>query len=370
MMKKLTFISFVVLAVLSGCAKVTETSDGPTIFFAVGQRPFATRADEQSLVTYEDVTSFKSRAWLHAEGVPGYQEIFGAGQSEVISWDGSSEWSPSREYYWPKSSLSYIDFVSWYGNGTGNTAIDPTISYTWDSTTERASVSLGWTNFDATSGTERLLYADVAWRFNTNSALYHKDNAAVTGVPTLFHHALAKIIFRAISLTETAEDGTEFDVTVTGFSLSGVYTRGSMSLTNTDEGILSKQQNWTPAVPEWTSLANNSDPITVSYNPAHVVDTDEYTVFVDNRSVIPQSVEEKEVTLDYTVKTTYTSGVIVDEVMHATIPLSSFDGGITEWAAGTKYTYTINIRSDTGAITIVPEAKDWVPGYEGSVKIE
>lgn len=354
--------AILVLAALAGCVK-TEISPVPEkeITFTVGSYvPSATKAS--SLIDSRDnITTFSTKAFLHAEGVAETQNFFGTA-GETITWNSSaSEWTPTHPYYWPKSSNSYINFVSWYDNAGAPTTVSET--------------ALEWVG-RAISGTDNILFADAAWRFNQNASTY-RFNGVVSGVPTLFHHALSRV---QVNLKETVAANPDiptetYEVTLQSASLEGIFSSGTMKLINSDPGSTGTNawhSNGSPTL-LWTTIAgSNATPVVgVASNSSVNIGTTA-TAILAQRSFIPQNLSDDVVLkLTYTV-TTRSNGVITTEEndIPATIRLNTIKNTsnleITQWLPNRIYTYNIAINPIGQSILLNPVIEsDW--GYSASL---
>ncbi len=153
-MKKYFVIAAVAIAAMA-CSKVdVDNTPAKKVTFQAANYMTQTKAGEVSV--FGDFKEFKSRAFLHAEGVDlnadytvngtSYQEFFGdAGETvspyttagakitdPTTSSTNVGYWAPSHEYYWPKSTHSFVNFVGWYGTD-GTHDVDPTIAYAYTS---------------------------------------------------------------------------------------------------------------------------------------------------------------------------------------------------------------------------------------------
>ena len=339
-----------------GCTK-TEVADTKekAVAFQVGSYAPQTKAPEgtASIKDVDGIESFSSRGYLHAVGVPGEQDFFGTAGETITYHAGSpATWTPSHDYFWPKSTGSYVNFISWVG-GT------PEVNYaksgeTWNAT-------FAWNNVTV-APTDNLLWADMAWRYNANEQTY-QFNSVQEGVPTLFHHALAQVRF--MGRQGKASDGNvSWAVTVTDLSLAAVKNQGSLSMTNTDPG--SKQTNpWT--VTNWAA-ADATAPIAAADLNIALTATDQE--IIGYKSVLPQDVTNAMVlTVNYKVTTTY-PGKTVTEDASASAALSAFSGAITAWEMNKRYTYTVVINPDAGIIRIIPVETDWIDEGEYNLNIE
>ena len=354
-----------VLAALAGCAK---TEYAPTlkkeITFTVGSYvPSSTKA--ASLIDSQDnITSFNTKAYLHAEGIADTQNFFGAA-GETITWNSStSEWAPSHVYYWPKSSVSYINFVSWYDNAGAPTAISET--------------ALEWSSRTVT-GTDNIMFADEAWRYNQNVATYQYNNV-VAGVPTLFHHALSRV---KVNLKSTNAYNPEYptetyEVTLQEASLEGVFNTGTMKLVNNDPsstGTNAWRSNASPTL-LWTTVSgSNATPLEFVNTDTTIGTTN--TAILAQRSFIPQNLGNGVVLhLTYTV-TTKSNGVTTSEEsdIPATIQLNTIkntsDLEITQWLPNRVYTYNIAINPIGQVILLNPVVEsDWTDSASLSTTVE
>lgn len=350
------------MAALAGCAK-TEFIGTPDkeITFSVVSHATSTKAEALQTVD-GGITSFKSKGFLHAEGVNQTQDFFGAG-GETITWNGTDKiWAPSHVYYWPKSANSYVNFVSWYGQ-EGQTALTPA---TWTET------SLSWVMDGSTAAKTvgpkaNIMFADVAWRYNQNpSATYGSTFAAdyqvEEGVPTLFHHALAQVRFMA-KATATTENGsnTTWNVYIDNFRVTNVRKTGSLTLVNSDltttgtrawksmDGEDQVDPYWVVPTTECTAADTLSHNARVNVYPAGTA-----VPVMETRSVIPQSTEDMVMQFDCTIRTNYAVDRYVEEIIPVEINISDFSNDICSWDMNHRITYTVNINPITGKILFDP----------------
>lgn len=358
-MSKKSHIALILsLAILSSCAKVEMTPAGQkAVVFSVGSYVPQTKAS--SLLNSDDnITSFSSRGFLHAEGVQDPQDFFGP-DGETIRWNASNtEWVPSHDYFWPKSDISYVNFVSWRG---GN----PSLTYT--KTDDKWGANLSWSNITVAT-TDNILWADVAWRYNDNAKTYLFDGVK-EGVPTLFHHSLSQLSFQA-RLSKASEGGVSWTVTVTGMRVTNIRNTGSLSMTNTDPEAR-QVQPWT--FTGWAELSGNqtlepASPLSVS------LETDTAKEMLGWQTVLPQTVlDNMTLTVNFNVTTTYNLGggntKTITEAASASCSLTKFTE-ITQWQMNKRYIYTVAINPDSKIITIIPVETDWTIEPEYTLTIE
>lgn len=351
-MKKFAYIALTMMLVLAACTKVETYPEAESrISFAVGSYVRQTKAGESSFLgefANAADAQFKSKAYMHGVGVPGTQDFFGT-NGETITWNATAaEWGPSHDYYWPKSSESYIDFVSWYDKNS----VAPTLGYNYDK--GLASATMSWT--DRTIGADdNILFADVAWRQNGNLSTYHIDGANVVGVPTLFHHALARVRFMFKAASGSLQDGnTEWTIAISNFQLHDVYTIGTLALTNDDPG----SPGTTAWDGSWVVSSDDSQPVSLSGTAISSLNYDAQSAF--SRSVLPQALGTMKISFDYTIRTTYANGNYVEEVVSASLNLSDFTASFDKWEWNKNMTYTITIDPRTQKIVFDPAVTEWI----------
>lgn len=391
-------LAVIAMMTLASCTKLEDTAPLRKITFEKAiYRPQTkatdTNAPEGSIL--REFSEFKCKAFLHAEGyteATETQDMFGEGGETIYAYTSNDArtttsanvayWAPSHDYYWPKGKNSYINFVGWYDEkGTAPTTASET--------------ALSWENYTVLS-TDNLLYAEEAWHYKvTPSAEYHKDGSGsvATGVPMLFHHALAKICINAKvkfseaenvtgkNETENAGKKTYWVVTLSEISLSGVYDKGTLSLINTEptlpDPILGEKANWT-----WTDASTKPLPWTPTgekktismSNPAAALTTSEADI-LPMMSVMPQAVTDDMVlSFKYNISTRFgTSAAAAPEYAHeeiqANIKLSEVTSHIGIWDMNKKITYTITIDPKTTIIKIDPAMVDWVTETGGTASL-
>ena len=351
-------LTIMVLAGLAGCAKSEYARPNHEISYLVGSQLAKTKAGEVSFTgefASGETPSFSSVGFLHGEGVEGVQPFYGSAP-ETIRYNGSDRWAPSSTYYWPKGEQSYVNFVSWYDrNGNPDLA---TLSETAISWTARTIVA-----------DDNILIAEEAWRQNANASTYHIDNAAVTGIPTLFHHLLTRVCFVA-KPAKLSDNGTQWTVTVKNFTLKNVKTTGSLSMTNADP-LTTGIAPWTAAdgtSPAWTVASETAtvqaagDVSLTSLTPAEVLPM---------RSFLPQALGNMAINFDYTIRTSYSADDYLEETASSgDIRLNSFTSSVTEWGMNRKITYTITIDPEARVIEIDPTASDWSVQPTQTISIE
>ena len=366
-MKKLSYIALVALAALTACSKVEMDSYAPArkVTFQVAAYVPQTKAN----VSAWGLASFSAKAFLHAEGYADEtQNFFGTADDYIetitpYQSNGSAAttdantayWGPSHDYYWPKGSTSYINFIAW--KGTAPSVPDEN--------------TMSWTSYEV-NGSSDLLYADKAWRYKANTANgTHYDGDGVTsGVPMLFHHALAQVCFQAQAVNAPTTGNITRTATINSFSLSGVYSNGTLTLTNSDPGSCTTS-TWTVSGGNWTPSGN---PSSIS-NSSNVNLSATATDLVSMRTVLPQSVaNEMLVSVVYTLVTEIGGSEFSSEIVRIeNKKLSELVPDITAWEMGHQITYTLQVDLTANQILISPtiqEIQDWIAAGENSIAIE
>lgn len=364
-MKKYLMMSAAAVGVFAvGCTKVEDMSEEQAINFAVASYVPQTKAGPISIKD-DGVDSFMCKAFLHANGAASSTDYFGAGGEEIVFNSTEYYWAPATHpYYWPKHPDSYINFVSWYDNGAGPTG-------------DVSETSMAWTG-RSIGPVDNIMFADVAWRFKNNDNAVYKQDGVSAGVPTLFHHALAKvkIQFNAAPLTDPNATSNTFEVTLQSVTLTGVYNQGSMVLSNSDKGTMG-QKAWTASNTTfyWDPTGTPSDIPLVSDK---ALTADFATVFptkatqdantgIDAQSVLPQAVTDgMKLVITYSVTAKYNGTAFLEEVnIPAEVKLNTLKNvsnvAIDKWEPNKIYTYKITINPLTDKILIDPAIEsDWV----------
>ena len=371
------------LVAFAACAKVErEEAPATKVTFNVGSYAAQTKADSHGHLSLldEEITSFRSMAFLHANGVSETQAFFGT-TGETISWNSSAkEWAPSHPYYWPKSPNSYINFVSWYDKNAAATAKPSTITET----------NLAWTG-RTIAVDDNIMYANEAWHYQQNAETHLLDGVT-EGVPTLFHHALAQVKFQAKARTLT-QDGavsetnpaTTYMVKIKSATLTPYYKKGSLALTNAEPAAVPNVVAWTynatSAPLGWTV---DTDATAQTMTGAELTLTTNLVPIPGRSSVVlPQSVENMALTLTYEISTSYDGGTSyysVETPPAVTVPLyrpssatnaaTAFSNTISSWEMNKIYTYNIIIDPVTNVIIYSPTAVAWDGPIEGGLDIE
>lgn len=369
-MKRLVLIAFAAIAALSACSKVeTDERSAEKVTFAVGIYAPATKGNS----AFSTDLVFHSRAFLHGNGIEGTQHFFGAGAGEEIYWDGSY-WSPgytsNRDYYWPFSESSWLNFICWYDK---NGAPD---------TTNLSETSLSWTIDGQTGEGHRtlqsddvILYADEAWRYSNNTAnsAHYDQDAVRIGVPVLFHNALSRVCFQGriadgcdMNGADEASSTIKYGVTVKAMRLLNVYSTGTLTMTNADPGWNSPATTvpWTVTNGNWVTSGTAAplEILAIGSDADDKVLTGTVDLF-PMTTVLPQPVNSGMLltvvwTITYYRKVNGNWVEFSQEDINSSCDLSSITT-VTAWAMGHRVTYTMSFDPTTDTIVFQPSLEDW-----------
>lgn len=363
-MKKFFLLAAVVGVALTGCVKeVGHTSlvNPDEITFEVAKYKAASRAE----VAFSTDQSFGTYAYYENSKTPGTHSLF-IDNAEIVYKvaDGNGYWAAKNEiYFWP--TQGHLDFISYAPyNADATSAAVPKIS---DNDVQQ---TLKYEGFKVNAANPvDLLYSDKAMQQTANTVNY-----GFTGVPTLFHHALAKMnilvkTFRLDNRNESPDAVTTWSVTVHKITLKNIYDEGSLTMTTSnvhDAGATTVQ--WTnsiTAVP-YNVWSNTSSRISKVWTCDQVLTTTARTYgagtgdVAQNYFVLPQalSVGAQQIVVDYSITTTAPGGQSATTEYSATKDFSDFPA-VTAWEQGKNITYTIEIDPVGDEIHFAPAVVDW-----------
>jgi hypothetical protein len=283
-MKTRIFLAVAALSLLAACTKTEIGGPSQEITFQVASHQAMTRANTDYKDTYSGVP-FGAYAWFKGDD-PADNNTFMVNQQ--VAYDSAgNRWAPAgTTYYWPKSgALDFICYSPYTADGTAAPA--PVITET--------TINYPLWNVNANRSVD-VMYADKVSGLTGNSNTYYYN-----GVPTLFHHALARVSFqiKAAYLQKTASTGdiTRWEITVNSIQLHGIRTTGTLALTLNTDGTWKK-----PASNVWTNDGSNS---TFDLNVSGLTNLTTSLQDLDaNVMVLPQALNEGQgVTLNVTIKT-------------------------------------------------------------------
>jgi len=339
-MKKTILFAAIAVLTFGACSKQTEAPEiRQEIVFQMVRHNTVTKANSDYKDDYQNVP-FGAYAWY--KGVSAIDNADFMTNQPVAYNSTKNVWAPDgTTYYWPKSgSINFICYSPYTADGVS--APLPTI-------TEDKITYPAW---DVNANpTVDVMYADKVTNITNNTTTYYYN-----GVPTLFHHALAKVSFqvKAAYLEKTADTGdkTRWEITVNSITVKDVLTSGTLSLDLADDGTWTK-----PSSNVWTGDGNktdmNLDLSTLTSNP---IGTDPQNLDSDVL-VLPQSLSDgQSVVLNVTIKTYRDQNDGNGEKLVLTetgvdIQASLSNGGLPAWGINQNVTYSFNIAPSLGTDT-------------------
>ncbi|MGM9784535.1 MAG: fimbrillin family protein [Candidatus Cryptobacteroides sp.] len=269
------------------------------------------------------------------------------------------EWKADKTYYWPKQGS--LTFFAW----STYTNAKPSLAGANVSCTQANGIQVD--AFDITLNKNvDFLVAEVAKDKKANES-NHEDKSSNTwakGVPTVFKHALSKLVFKV----QTVKGSSPYDYTadnvnftVKSIKLKGVNNKLSYSQ-EWQSGSTASKHTWTdPASPEEIEevpvfsgeyiASNTATPLTPASG------TDYYIV-------IPQTFDTDDVLeIVYDITTSFTGTPVTETV---TINDKKLSDAYTQWEPGKEYTLTIKLGIDE--VLWDPDVTAWTVG-SGEVTI-
>lgn len=349
-MKRYILISAVALAAITACSKSQISAPEREITFQtaryMGGVTKATPAD------YKDeyaAVPFGAFAWYKGVSASDNADFM---TNQKVSF-ADPVWRPEgTTYYWPKSgSIDFICYSPYTADGTN--APLPTI-------TEDSMVYPAW---DVAAHPDvDVMYADKVTGLTNNTTTYYYD-----GVPTLFHHALAKVNFQikaAYTEVTDPETGTKtkWDIEVESVKVNNVLSSGSFTL-NLNGTSWDK-----PAGSVWTpdGTTTNMD-LDLTGVPNPLVDGTVYNLDSDV-FVMPQTLTggNQEVVIKVTI-TTYRdindgNGYVQVLQENGVEIQGNLSGGTMDaWKMNQNVTYSFNFAPSLGTTTTDDKDGDGIP---------
>ena len=354
-MKKFFVISAAALVALAACTKteVANTTPDKAITFQVANyaSQTQTKADDShghiSLITDEGIDHFTTNAYYHTEGYT----TQGFMVDQVIEWrSATSEWAPQgREYYWPKTG--YINFFSYAGTQNPDTKAEGSITYT----------------NKTIATTDNILVADAAYGYSqSNPSAIHALDGVTAGVPTLFNHVLAKVLFDVvIDATAISDANYSYKATINNAKLN-YRNQGSLTINFAAPDFSSTVTPQTVAGNttgiQWVAAGTNvdlaQDSADIEVEAAAGAVTATPVTLISESAVLPQDIDATDVTFEmvYVFESTYDDGVNPANTVTETVTVpatalydaaavaASLAPSITAWNMNTIYKYHIIIK--------------------------
>ena len=349
-MKKYFILAATSLLALASCTKQTPAEQADReIGFQVANY-VQTKADDAKPGEFTNA-DFGAYAWYTPEA--GAREVVEFMANERVAKVGGAWRTTKNTFYWPKTGG--LDFICYspYNEGT-------------PSLTDK---EIHWTEYTVQAENQKdLMYADkaIAQTGNTNTYYYN-------GVPTLFHHALAKVSFqvKANFLSYTREEEkddngnvtvgagtTKWEVTLKSAKVSGIKTTGNLALTAAADGSWPLPEVGEAKAHVWDSPAGTMD---IDLLPAKEGDTaaalelkEEAQALLDGKSffVLPQILETSSdaapaqtLSISFHIKTTHSNGVVTEEDYETKQPIDLVAiSSLKAWQMNENIIYTICIK--------------------------
>ena len=389
-MKKYFIIAAAAVVAMAACSKV-ETDDtlGKKISFSVGQYVSTMTKAAEDAVELTETTTFSSKAWLHANGAENGTNFFGTSSDNYIETvtrtgtSGNYVWAPALEYFWPKDPSSYVNFVSWFATNskspiiTGEGAVSET-AMNWGSSSAPMTIV----------SNDNFMFADEAWMYTDNATSTY-NNGVTEGVPTLFHHALAKVQFKIqLKTDQTPTTKTVWDVTVQSATLS-YGNKGYLQLANAKpsskttrawsigttysdaaaNAATSANVGWTATTGTETvtsDFVTTTQTLTLAPTDASHLTSGDAVNFLAERTVMPQSLSGSSFGMVFKIQIYHATNGVKDgdayseeDITVASTSLASLVSTIPSWKMNTKYTYTVTIDPVGKTVKFDPAVADW-----------
>lgn len=321
-------------------------------------------------ITYQTITTkaassfasdrhFTSYAYMLPSGNT-WDKYYGEGKAYIDDADiyyhtsSNYEWKADETYYWPKQGS--LTFFAWstYTNSKASLT-NATVSCT-----QAKGIQVDKFDIEKNKNVD-FLVAEVAKDMKANTS-NHEDESSHTwanGVPTVFKHALSKLVFKVVTVkgkTEYNYKNDKVTFTVKSIKLKGVNNNLAYSQ-DWQSGSAASLHTWTDPnpiveiaeVPVFTGtyVATNT---ATALKPA----TGDYSI------VIPQSFDDDDVLeIKYEITTEFISGSPVTETV--TINDKKLSEVYTaKWEPGKEYTLTIKLGIDE--VLWDPTLEDWAVG--------
>lgn len=329
-------------------------------------------------ITYQTITTKAASSFASNRHFTSYAYMLPSGQTwDSNSSDGSAyiadadiyyhntdskyEWKADKNYYWPKQGS--LTFFAWSTYTTSKASLTAATV----SCTQAKGIQVD--AFDITKNKNvDFLVAEVSKDKKANET-QHEDGSSHTwakGVPTVFKHALSKLVFKVV----TVKGGANYNYTTDKVT----FTVKSIKLKGVNNN-LAYSQDWqsgsTASKHTWTDPAPAVEIAEVPVFTGTYVATNTATALTpaegDYSIVIPQSFDADDVLeIIYEIKTEFISGHPVTETV--TISDKKLSEVYTaKWEPGKEYTLTIKLGIDE--VLWDPTLEDWAVGTTVDVTI-
>ena len=386
-MKKYIIIALAALVAFSACTKTNpEEKKSEKISFTVANYMPQTKAN--SSLESEGYNSFTCNAWFFPETGANMQYMEDVAVSKKTS-GNTTEWAPANDYYWPKTG--YINFYSYAGSK--NPSVTPstnlkTVTVKYENVTiaedDNFMVADPALHFGLANANANLVNIDHEqgdFDYTTGKYTYTNSTQAYTGVPTLFHHMLAKVAFVVKIKTQSAASANTIwtvkilnDDTNNYKSNIEALSMGSLTLTNTDEATAATVGSWNlPSETDkigWVPSASSVEGAKSEVMPFEDVtltlpknQTESTTAtLLPIRTVMPQATTSVGFNLAYEVSATHdgeNAPFLTEVIKVAKQQLSVVASTVTAWNMNQITLYTITIDPVGAKITFDPAVVEW-----------
>lgn len=372
-MKKLFLLAILAGVASTSCVKneevVTPDEKQQITFepaaYKAGSRAEVTPSTDDGTITFPVNQTFGSFAYYRTTAVGSEAHSVFMDNVEVAYVAAATPyWAPKKTYYWPTSAGAHLDFISYhpYNSDKTNAAVPQIL----DSDNQQTMTYNGF-KVDAANPID-LMYSDKAMQQTRNTLHY-----GFTGVPTLFHHALAKLNFlvkaTVLNNSATSPDAvTSWEVTVKKISLDGIYDTGSVELKTINDHTEAKIVPWTNNTSATPNVwANTSSTTSKVWEVSQILTTTAVPygngteTIATNYFILPQALvaNQQSITIDYSVKTTAPGSQSATTDYTKTVHFVNYHS-VTAWEMGKNITYTIQIDPEGDVIHFAPAVVDWV----------
>ena len=293
------------------------------------QAGVSTKAPSITGTQFPTTETFSVYAWTAATLTEYFMDNVTVAYDNGGTADDTSDdsWKPQgTTYYWPKDAT--VDFIAYYPTGLAGITVKEN--------------ELKFEDIDVKTYQKDIMYSDKAVGFSNNADLISDAISAYEGVPIIFRHAVSKVKFLAELTYNHKEEAdgtvTDWTVTVNSASISGIYTKGSCTLSladDTNPGIIGWNK---PANGVW-EVSGATETVNGLSNTSIVPGT-EYTA-IDEFFVIPQALTAgvQRITINLTITTNRNGVPFLSETFDksADIYIASLDA----WEINHSYTYKI-----------------------------
>ena len=316
-MKKYILLAAAALVVFAGCSKIENAPEAQReISFAVAKH-LQTKAGDN--VVYDTNIPFGTYAWYTAGTTEGSQGVDFM-TNETVGFVSPVWKTTVHTFYWPKTgSVDFISYSPFDGtNGTADSAPEvtkTTITYSGITAADVDYLYADKVTVDAATGVNT---NNVNIDLNDDADRTAYSGAQYSGVPTLFRHALAKVAFRVkANFLEWGDgaDKTTWKLTLMHFKVGGVYTKGDLHLSWDGSA-------WVPQ--DANKIWENPSDKTADQELANglVLTTDfQDLAALTNPFVLPQKVDDQQVTIKLKIETTLANGNPLIEYYEKTFDL-------------------------------------------------